>query len=98
MLLLQVLVAGSIGLSLWFVVALGPPWRSQAPTIAWLQAAWAWVAILFEALLLLALFRVGVPLPVWGVVLFAQDGVFAWRLILLRRSRRADQRIERVEE
>jgi len=88
--LLQVLVAASAGLSLWFVLYLGPPWRSENPAVAWLLAAWAWSTAAFQALLLLALFRIVVPLWLVALVLFAQDAVFAWRLVLLRRTRRAD--------
>ncbi len=40
--LLQVLVAASVLLSLWFVLYLGPPGRSERPVVAWLLAAWAW--------------------------------------------------------
>ena len=88
--LLQVLVAASVGLSLWFVLTLGAPWRNERPTVAWLLAAWAWSTAAFQALLLLALFRIAVPLLVVALVLFAQDGVFVWRLVLLWRTRRAD--------
>lgn len=91
MTLLQLLVAASIGLSLWFVVSLGDPRRSENPSTAWLLAAWAWVTVVFETLLLLALFRVHVPPWIAAVVLFAQDGVFAWRLVLLHRARRSDE-------
>jgi len=91
MTVVQLLVAASIGLSLWFVLSLGDPRRSENPTIAWLLAAWAWVTVAFEALLLLALFHIHVPVWLAAVVLFAQDGVFGWRLVLLRRARRADR-------
>jgi len=86
--LLQVLVTASIVLSLWFVLTLGSPRRSENPLVAWLLAAWAWVTVAFETLLLLSLFRVHVPLWLAAVVLLAQDGVFTWRLILLHRARR----------
>ena len=91
MTLLQLLVAASIVLSLWFVLSLGDPRRSENPIVAWLLAAWAWVTVAFEVLLLLALFRVHVPPWLAVVVLFAQDSVFAWRMVLLRRSRRGDE-------
>jgi len=92
---LQLLVGGSIGLTLWFVLSLGPPRNSQNPSVAWLLAAWAWVTIAFETLLLLALFSVMVPSWLAAGVIAAQDGIFAWRLVLLRKSRRADRlRIE----
>jgi hypothetical protein len=91
MTVIQLLVAASIGLSLWFVVSLGNPRRSESPTMAWLLSAWAWVTVAFETLLLLALFRIHVPAWLAAVVLFAQDGIFAWRLVLLRRTRRVDR-------
>jgi len=91
MTVIQLLVTASIGLSLWFAVSLGDPRRSENPPVAWLLAAWAWVTVAFEALLLLALFHIHVPAWLAAVVLFAQDGVFAWRLVLLHRARRADQ-------
>lgn len=92
--LLQALVAASVLLTLWFVLTLGSPRRSENPTIAWLLAAWAWVTVAFETLLLLALFQIHVPAWLAAVVLFAQDGVFAWRLALLWRSRHKDDRVE----
>ena len=87
----QVLVAASIGLTLWFVLSLGPPERSGNVPVAWLLAAWAWVTVAFEVLLLLALFHVHVPVWLAALVLLVQDGVFAWRIVLLRRSQRADK-------
>jgi hypothetical protein len=90
MTLLRLLVAASAGLSLWFVFYLGAPWRSESPAVAWLLAAWAWTTAAFQALLLLALFRIDVPLWLVVLVLAAQDGVFVWRLVLLYRARRAD--------
>lgn len=87
---IQALVAASILLTLWFVLQLGDPRRSQSPTVAWLLAAWGWITIAFEALLLAALLRIHVPSWLAVLVLFAQDGIFAWRLVLLHRSRRAD--------
>lgn len=90
--LLRMLVAASVGLSLWFVVALGPPQRSDSPLMAWLLSAWAWVTIAFEVLLLLALYRVRVPLWIAAAILAAQDGVFGWRLVLLYRTRKDQTR------
>lgn len=86
--LLRILVAASVGLSLWFVLSLGDPRRSENVLIAWLLAAWAWVTIAFETLLLLALFRIAVPSWIAAVVLAGQDVVFGWRLVLLHRTRR----------
>ena len=89
-LLFQILVGGSIGLSLAFLYSLGPPWRSESPTVTWLLAAWAWVSVAFEATLLLVLFRVAVPPWIFAVVLVAKDAVFAWRLALVRRPPRGE--------
>jgi hypothetical protein len=87
--LFGVLIGASVLLGLWFVLALGAPWRSESPTMAWLQAAIAWVAVAFDVALLLALLRIHVP--AWGfvLILLAQDVVFGWRLALLWRARRA---------
>lgn len=95
--LLELLVAGSIGLTVWFLVDLGRPWRSEGPLIAWLLALWGGVTVAFETLLLLALLSVEVPAWIAALVLAAQDGVFAWRLILLRRARLADRRAVKAE-
>lgn len=89
--LLRVLVAASILLTLWFVISLGDPRRSENATVAWLLAAWGWITIAFETLLLLALLHVHVPTWVAVLVLFAQDAIFAWRLVLLRRARQTDE-------
>lgn len=80
----QVLIGASIGLSMWFVLDLGHP-RGH---VGWMLAAWGWVTVAFETMLLLATFRVHVPAWAAVVVLLAQDAVFTWRLVLLRRSRR----------
>lgn len=84
---LRLLVGLSVGLSLWFVLSLGPPRRSDNTPVAWLLAAWAWVTIAFELLLLLALFHVRVPLWIAALVLAGQDAIFGWRLVLLYRTR-----------
>lgn len=89
--LLRILVGASIGLSVWFVITLGPPQRSDNPLIAWLLAAWAWVTIAFEVLLLLALFHIAVPLWIAAVILATQDAIFGWRLVLLYRTRRDEE-------
>jgi hypothetical protein len=91
MVLLRALVGASISLSLWFVVSLGDPRRTANPPVAWLLAAWGWITIAFELLLLLALLRIHVPPWLAVGVLAAQDTVFAWRLVLLRRSRTVDR-------
>lgn len=89
--LLRALVAASILLTLWFVISLGDPRRSDSPTVAWLLAAWGWITVAFETLLLLALLRIHVPSWLAVLVLFAQDGIFAWRLVLLRKARQTDE-------
>jgi hypothetical protein len=81
----------SIILGGWFVVELGPPWRSLNPPIAWLQASLAWSAIVLDSILLLVLFRVHAPLWVYAVPLVMQGAAFTWRVIVLRRIRRADK-------
>lgn len=93
---LEALVGGSVLLTGWFVLLLGPPQRSVNPPMAWMLAAWAWVTIALESLLLLSLFRVAVSPWIAVVVLLAQDGIWVWRLVLLYRSRRGDR--IRVEE
>lgn len=91
MIVVRVLVGASILLSLWFVISLGNPRRSENPAVAWLLAAWGWVTVAFETMLFVALFSVRVPVWLAAVVLAAQDGVFAWRILLLRRARRGDE-------
>jgi hypothetical protein len=59
--------------------------------MTWLQSGLAWVAVAFDLALLLALLRLHVPAWVYGAILFTQDVVFGWRLVLLRRARSADQ-------
>lgn len=84
---LIVIVGSSVLLGLSFVLALGRPWLSQSPQMAWLQAMLAGVALAFDVVFLLAL--LAVPVPVWtaALILAAQDGVFAWRLISLYAAR-----------
>lgn len=89
-LVFALLIGASIALGSWFAWELGAPWRSGAPMMAWLQAALAWVTVAFDATLLAALFRVHVPPWVYGVILLAQDVVFGWRLVMLRRARQID--------
>ena len=92
---LAVLILVSIGLGLRFVVSFGLPWRNEFPAQAWLQSGLAWVAIIVDTLLLLALFHV--PVSAWAgvVVLVGQDTVFAWRLVVLRRNQRDAERASR---
>lgn len=85
--LVEVLVGISIVLQLWFVIRLGSPRRSENPPIAWLITALTWGTIAFETLLLLALFRIPTPWWIAAVTLAALDGVWAWWLVALHRSR-----------
>lgn len=85
--LVQGLIAASILLSLAFVLTLGHP----RGAVAWMLAGWAWTTAALETLLLLATFRVHVPAWAAVVVLLAQDAVFAWRIVLLWRSRRSPE-------
>jgi len=82
-----VLIGVSMLLGLDFVVSFGPPWRSESPAMAWLQAGLAWVALAFDTVLLLALFRVAAPMWIVALILLGQDAVYAWRLVVLRRAR-----------
>lgn len=93
-----VLVGASVLLGLWFVVALGRPWRSELPSIAWLQTIVVSVAVAFDLVVLLALF--GVATPAWGValVLASQDAAFSYRLFRLRLARREDRRAAEQSE
>lgn len=88
-LLVQVLVGISILLSLRFIADVGNPRRSEIPTIAWLLAAWGWVSVAFETLIFVAMFDVDIPLWIAAVVLAAKDGVYTWRIAVVRRARRA---------
>ena len=82
------LIAGSIGLGLWFIVSYGRPWRSDYPAMAWLQSALAAVPVAFDSLLLLALFKLTAPVWLVVAILAAQDVVFGWRVVTLMRARR----------
>ncbi len=89
------LIVVSIAFGLAFVVAYGDPRRNETPSMAWLQAGLAWVALIFDAIFLLAVFRVFAP---WWIVLIAllgQDIVFGWRLYVLFAARREKSSNER---
>lgn len=86
----MVLVGVSVVLGLCFVIVFGRPWRSDNPAMAWLQWALAAVALAFDAMVMVSLFRVAVPMWAVALILLAQDGVFAWRLAKLARTRRPD--------
>lgn len=88
MALFAILISFSLTLGLGFVLTLGSPRRSEVPSMAWLQAGLAWVAVAFDAVLFMSLFHITVP--VWSValILLAQDVVFAWRLWVLIQTRR----------
>jgi hypothetical protein len=83
-----ILISVSLTLGLGFVLTLGSPRRSEVPSMAWLQAGLAWVAVAFDAVLFMSVFHVAVP--VWSValILLSQDVVFAWRLWVLIQTRR----------
>ena len=93
-----VLIGASAVLGLWFVAELGLPWRSSAPAMAWLQAALAAVALAFDVALLLAMWRVVVPVWVFAAILAGQDAVFSWRVATLRNARRHDIRVTETIE
>jgi len=78
-----------------FVAAYGDPRRNETPSMAWLQAGLAWVAVGFDVVLMLALFHVVVPWFLVVVVLLAQDCVFGWRLYVLFAARREKSSNER---
>jgi hypothetical protein len=85
------LIGASALLGLWFVIELGRPWHSELPPMAWLQTTIASAAVAFDVVLLLALLRVPVPMFVFALIVAAQDGVFAWRLVRLHAARREDR-------
>ena len=91
MTMIQLLLTASVGLPMWFVLSLGDPRRTQNSRTAWLLAGWGWVTVAWETLILLATFRVAVPLWLAALVLLAQDGVFGWWLVQLYRTRRKDK-------
>jgi hypothetical protein len=82
------LIGLSLGLGLAFVIAFGSPRRSANPSMAWLQVGLAWVAVAFDAVLLLSMFHIVVSLWLVAMILLAQDAVFAWRLGVLIQTRR----------
>jgi len=82
------LVSTSLLLGLSFVIPYGLPWRSDNPSMAWLQSGLGWVAIAFDTAVLLSLLNVVVPWWAVLLILLAQDVVFAWRRIVLVRTRR----------
>ncbi len=86
--LFAILFGSSALLGLWFVAALGSPTHSAEPSMAWLQAGLALVAVMVDVMLLLALYHVRAPGWAYALVLLAQDVVFAWRLVVLYRARR----------
>jgi hypothetical protein len=83
------LISVSLLLGLGFVIPFGPPWRTEIPSMAWLQAGLAWVAVAVDAALFLSLFHVPVPAVVGLAILLTQDVVFGWRVAVLARERRA---------
>lgn len=73
-----------------FVVILGPPWRNESPSVAWLQVSVAALTVAIDLIFFLALFRVHVPLWIVAGLLLGQDGVFIWRVRLLLNARKVD--------
>lgn len=90
---LLILVSLAFGLS--FVVAYGDPRRNETPSMAWLQAGLAWVALTFDVIFLLAVFHVVAPWWAVLVALLGQDIVFGWRLYVLFAARREKSSNER---
>ena len=86
-----VLIGVSMLLGLGFVIPFGPPWRSQNPGMAWLQAGLAWVALAFDTALFLSLFHIAVPVVAVALILLTQDIVFGWRVAVLIGERRAGE-------
>ena len=84
-------LALSMGLTLWFTIGLGKPWRTRHTTGAWLWASMAWFAIALDVLLLLVLLRIAFPPWIALLVLLGQDAVYAWRLRVLYQARRQDK-------
>lgn len=83
---------GSVALTVMFLAQLGAPWRSEETATSWLLSAWGVVTLALELLILLALLRVPFPMWVALVVVLAQDGVWVWRMLHVRRARREDER------
>ena len=88
-LLLQLLVAASIVLSVWFVLSIGNPRNSDSPTMAWLLVAWGASTTAIEAMIFVALLNIDIPMWVAALILAAQDAVYAWRIALVHAARRA---------
>lgn len=89
----RVMVAISLALGLTFTITLGPPWKTQNPSMAWLQAWLAWIAVSIDAVLLISSFGVEIGNWVVGLILLGQDIIFGWRLWLLLKIRRETQRM-----
>lgn len=87
MTLIRLLIAASVILSLWFVVQLWPPWKAHDAPIAWLLSGLAVTAAVWDAMILLATYRIAVPFFVALTFLAAQDALLIWRLVSARRSR-----------
>ena len=87
------LMIGSILLNLWFLWDLGYPNRSVNPSGAWLWAGMGFVTLALDILLMLVLLRIPFSPLLAIAVLFAQDGVYTWRLVVLRQARRDDKEI-----
>lgn len=75
-----------------FILFFGPPWHTNSPRMAWLQAGIALSSFGIDALLVLVLLRI-IPPPwaILGVLLF-KDIVFTWRLVTLLALHRKERR------
>ena len=87
-LLLQLLVFASIVLSVWFVLSIGNPRRSESPVMAWLLVAWGASTTAIETMIFVALLNIDIPMWVAALILAAQDAVYAWRIALVHAARR----------
>lgn len=94
----RALIAGAIivsmALGLAFMIVMERPWHAPRAlrTMAWLQLALVATPIGLDSILLLVTLRV--PPPIWLVilVLFAQDVVYGWRLLILIQAHRERKR------
>lgn len=77
------LIGLAIVLGVAFIVAFGPPWRTDSPWMAWLQAGIATASLGVDALLFAVLFRI-IPPPWLVISIFAfKDLIYMARLLTL---------------
>ncbi|HEX8106116.1 MAG TPA: hypothetical protein VF516_00245 [Kofleriaceae bacterium] len=93
----ELLLGGSVLLSLAFVAALGLPWRHHDRAMAWFLSSTGWAAITIDGALFVAVLGARLPQWVFALALGVQNAVFGWRLWLVVRDRVRWRRI-RVEE